>query len=250
MFCTWWWWAEMPLLNTANKLYLGTAEVGAAYLGTTKVWPSFSPAILTGLAVWFDAADYAAGVWPNRVAGKPSPVLKGSPAPVRTFKDATLPLVRFTVSEGRFRIAAGTGVNMTWTLVYVARMVPGFAGRIVNAIYPPANLLVGFWNGFEDVCYDNGFMTPNTQVSITSNWHLYSGDGIVGLTRFFGNGALLGTSTTSAGWNESLALSGYDAEVTSETCDCEIAEVCLYDRRLTGPDRAKVENYLRAKWGL
>jgi hypothetical protein len=29
----------MPLLNTADKLYLGTAAADAAYLGTNKVWP-------------------------------------------------------------------------------------------------------------------------------------------------------------------------------------------------------------------
>ena len=29
----------MPLLNTANKIYVGTTQVTKIYLGTTLVWP-------------------------------------------------------------------------------------------------------------------------------------------------------------------------------------------------------------------
>lgn len=31
----------MPVLNTADKLYVGSAAVSAVYLRTTRVWPPF-----------------------------------------------------------------------------------------------------------------------------------------------------------------------------------------------------------------
>jgi len=33
----------MPLLNTANKIYVGSALAAKVYLGTVQVWPSVSP---------------------------------------------------------------------------------------------------------------------------------------------------------------------------------------------------------------
>ena len=86
-----------------------------------------------------------------------------------------LPVVRFKPSEGRVRIAS-TGVHLDWTLVYVGRLTGPTPGRVVDAYYPPNNLLVGFWNGQQDVMYDNGFAS-NVYAPWTTDWKLYSGDG-------------------------------------------------------------------------
>jgi hypothetical protein len=43
-----------------------------------------------------------------------------------------------------------------------------------------------------------------------------------------------------------LNISGYAN--TEDTCDCEIAEVVLYNRKLSDSDRQTVEGYLRKKW--
>jgi hypothetical protein len=225
------------------------------------VWPpeaaapsGFSPDDLSGLAVWFDAADYTPGTWPNRGSGA-QPVFKGSPNPVISANTQNgLPLVRFTVSEGRLRIPSGTGVTYEWTLVYVARMVGPTYGRIVNGIYPPNNILVGWWNGNQDVMYDAGFAN-NSYVAWTTDWKMYSADGTVNYqesggqgSRLFSDGTLLGTLGSGQGWGGTLSISGYDAEVTSETCDCEIAEVVQYNRKLSDAERQQVEAYLHDKW--
>lgn len=143
-----------------------------------------------------------------------------------------------------------TGVTTNWTLVYVARQWGLVPGRIVTGIYTPANILVGWWTSQQDVAYDNGFMSPNTQQPWTTNWKMYSADGIVTntLTRFFGDGTLLGTTPTAQGWSGTFGISGYDPSGTQETCDCEVAEIAFYNRRLTGLERLDVENYMRQKW--
>ena len=237
------------LLKDAEKAYMGSEALTAIYLGETKVWPmaaAWTPASLPGLAVWLDAnqTGATAGYWENLGSG-PDGLIEGTPAPV-TRPDALegQAVVRFKPSEGRVRIA-NTGVHLDWTLVYVGRLVGPTPGRVIDAYYPPNNLLVGFWNGQQDVMYDNGFAS-NTYAPWTTDWKLYSGDGTTGLSRIFSNGVLLGSATTAAGWGGTFNISGY--AVTEETCDCEVAEVVQYDRKLSDTDRQQVEDYLREKW--
>ena len=248
---------RMTAINEADKLYLGAESVDRVYLGGDLVWEPtvavFAPDDLEGLAVWLDASQLGLGdgaavsPWPNLGGGADAPML-GSPAPkVRAGALNGLPVVRFTVSEGRVRMV-GTGITTSWTLVYVGRMAGPNPGRIVNAIYPTGgNLLVGWWNGNQDVMYDNGFAS-NTYVPWTTSWKLYAGDGQGSTSRLFSDGELLGTVGTAQGWGGTLSISGYDPTTAAETCDCEVAEVCLYDRKLSAGERSQVENYLREKW--
>lgn len=214
------------------------------------------PTDISGCTLWFDASQIPLGdgapvdPWPNLATPAMPGTMLGAPAPViRANALNGLPVVRFTHDLGRVRMTS-TGITTDWTLVYVARQWGLVPGRIVTGIYTPANILVGWWTSQQDVAYDNGFMTPNTQQPWTTDWKMYSADGIVTntLTRFFGNGVLLGTASTSQGWSGTFGISGYDPTGTQETCDCEVAEIAFYNRRLTGLERLDVENYMRQKW--
>jgi hypothetical protein len=206
--------------------------------------------------MWLDASQLplangaAVAQWPDLSGQNQVSTLISSPAPVvRSNAVNGKPVVRFKVNEGRFRWTA-TGVSIPWTVVYVGHLVAGGynSGRILNGIYTPNNILIGFWNGYEDVCYDAGFTAPDMRTAITNNWKMYSADGVVGLTRLYSDGVLLGTTATGLGFGGTLALSGYDPELSQETCDCEVAEVLLYNRCLSDAERQRVESYLRAKW--
>jgi hypothetical protein len=225
----------------------------------------FSPSDLSGLAVWLDAsqlglADGAdVSPWPNPGSG-PDGAIVGSPAPKVNAggSPSGLPVVRFTVSAGRLRMT-GTGIDLNYTLVYVGRMAPdGYsAGRIVNGAYQPANILFGWWNGYEDVAYAGTFLTPDARKAVTTNWHLYSADAqsLIEVThedympRLFSDGALLsGGGVMTEGWKGTFSISGYDPTAAAETCDCEVAEVVMYDRKLSDAERQQVEGYLHEKW--
>lgn len=258
----------MPVLNTADDLHLGTAQVDAVYLAATKVWPS-SPVTTDGLRIWFDASRLsqvtgaAVDPWPNLGPGGPG-LIVGSPAPKISANQLNgLKVVRFTVSEGRVRMT-GTGVDIAHTLVYVARMVPGgySKGRVVCASFPPPNFLIGWWDGNEDVAYSTtgAFFQPDTKAPATNNWRMYGSDAWEApnyYPRLFNDGVQLsvggvagGAATSADSFTNTFSINGYDPANADETCDCEVAEILLYDRKLSETERLQVENYLRMKWRI
>jgi hypothetical protein len=239
------------LLTDAKDVRVGTTAAKAVYAGTKQIWPAaaFKPSDLSGLKIWFDAADYLSGAWLNKAFGGAQATFVGSPNPVVGSTLNGKSVVRFKPNEGALRLAS-TGVATEWTTVYVGRIAGPTAGRVVTATYTPNNLLIGFWSGNQDVMYDNGFASPNTQTGWTTNWKMYSGDGTGSTSRLFSNGALLGTASTAAGWGGTFNLNGYSAAGAEETCDCEVAEVAQYNRKLSDAERQQVEGYLRTKWGL
>jgi hypothetical protein len=240
------------LLNTATKVYGGNALASKIYLGDTQVWPAASgewtPDNIAGLAIWLDAADYSTGPWTNKGTG-PAPVVLGSPDPVQNPNVLNgLPVVRFTPSSG-MRIQNGSGVDRDWTLVYIGRNVGPMMGRIVNAIYTPANLLVGYWTTFKDVMYDAGFTVPNQQKPVVhGEWNMYSGDGSGSISRLFSDGIHLGSVETAGGWQGTFSINGYSGSASDEMNDCEVAEVLLYNRKISDVERKQVEDYLHDKW--
>jgi hypothetical protein len=220
--------------------------------------PAFSPDSIAGLSVWFDAADVGpiTTQWPSKTGANHGAVL-GSPAPVVVPNALSgKSVVRFTVSEGRVRVT-GSGVTKDYTVAYVGRIAGPTPGRVLCAAYPSGgNLLFGFWTTYMDVAYATGgagFFTPDTRQPWMNAWKLYSGDCATPAVapRFFSDGALLGqhpTPPATDGFGGTLNLSGYGATGTEESCDCEVAEVLLYDRQLSDAERQQVEGYLRAKW--
>ena len=257
----------MPILNEADALYLGDEAVDAVYLGTEKLWPSlgWSPADLGGLAVWFDAsqlelADGAAvSPWPNLGSGADG-IIYGFPAPYPILRWNALnglPVVRFTTNEGRLRMT-GTGVGKNYTLVYVGRKWDAASqGRVLGCNYPQSNSLWGFWGAQMDVAHEGpiGFYAPNVPRATTTEWMLYSADSgpsVDYLPRLFIDGVFKSQiwASNGDGMNGTLNISGYDATGTQETSHCEVAEVVVYDHKLSDAERVQVEDYLREKWGL
>ena len=224
----------------------------------------WAPTEIAGLHVWLDAdqlglADGAAvSPWPNLGAGA-DPGIVGTPAP--KLKTGTLngkSVVRFTANEGRVRSAADWGGPIyDWTVIYVCRWWGTNVGRAFSIQYPPSNLLIGMHTSQPDTMYDNGTWLVlgtgwNGWTPGSAPWRLYGGDSKTSVgSRFFINGVQVnGLVSGVGGFSNGWALSGYDASGSSETMDLDVAELLIYDRRLTDPERVQVEDYLRAKWGL
>ena len=250
----------MPLSSAMDQFYVGNTPLVALYAGDQKIWPSgFTPNSLSGLVTWLDAAEYSTGSWPNKASG-PAVTLPGTPAP--TVSANTLngkPLVRFKGNEGKVRSVWETN-PVEWTLIYLTRWIGPNPGRAFSVQYPPSNLLVGMHTSQPDTMYNNGtWMVYGTgwngwTIGTTNPWRMYGADSTQSVgSRFFIDGMEIGTPVFNVGAQEGLyggwGLSGYGAG-NEETLDIEVAELVLYNRKLSDVDREQVEEYLRQKWGV
>jgi len=258
----------MPLLKDATAVKLGTTAVGAVYLGATKVWPTaFVPTQLAGLTLWLDAsqlalADGAAlASWPDLSGGGHHGNIVGTPGPtVRANALKGQRVIRFSKDQGRVRGVHGvyTGATLSpynFTLAYITRLWGPNVGRAYSSIYPSSgNVVVGFHSSAQDSCYLEGWISTGTGwTGSPGTWKLYSltarHDGTTYVPRFFLDGVLKGGPAGGSGSiGSEYALSGYDATGLSETMDCEVAELVMYNRELPDADRQTVEGYLRSKW--
>jgi hypothetical protein len=220
----------------------------------------FNPKSITGLAVWLDAsqlglADGAAvSSWPNLNGANPTVI----GTPVMTLKAGASPngkpAVRFSANQGALRGAWATNPD-AYTIMYVVRRWGAGTGRAFTAQYPPSNFIVGFHSSGQNLAYNNGvfiYGANNTWPSTPPDpWKLYGADSTVGTDfRFFIDGVYNGGNAGSpGGLTGGWALSGYaDASDPTETMDCDIGELVIYDHRLTLLERTQVENYLLSKW--
>ena len=248
----------MTALNYANKIFYNGAEASAVYVGSTKVWPGFKPTDIAGCAVWLDASklNLANGAnvttWTNLGSGT-QPVITGTPKYRTNALNTVMPCVRFNQGAGKLRMT-GTGVDKDWTIIYVGRRWSlNNPGRTVAA-HDPTNILIGT-HGYEgDQAYIEGWLTTGQSPPATTLWKMYGADSTsTAVARFFINGFLQvsGAATPARGWAGTLCISGYIDDqplATTQECDCEIAELVMFNRKLTDTERGQIERYLRAKW--
>src|SRR4029077_6525062 len=164
------------------------------------------------------------------------------------------PVVRFTHDEGMVR---GDGMcvdgSIPLTVMYVARIWGSTVWPIFSNNYPPHsyNFLVGAHIAGEPRMYDNGWGDAGAGwAAIPSPWKIYGAvctDTPAVLSTLYADGAVIGSTATSIGHDSEWNISGYTT-TSSETCDCEVAELICYNRALTPTERVQVEQYLQAKW--
>lgn len=217
-----------------------------------------------GLILHFDASTLGlangadVNPWPNLATPAIPGTVVGTPNP--TFQTGQINdgkgVVRFKAGAGRVRVSS-TGVSVPMTLLVVAHHNGAAATqqRIISTNYPPNNFLLGWWGpaggpGYQDAVYDGGWAAGEPSVTANNQWKLYSFDQVgANPVRLFSDGILTrngGSGSQNLGG--SLNISGQDATATTETSDCEVAEVFVYSRQLSDTERQLVENYLRNKW--
>ena len=251
----------MATITDIKDLYVGDVPAQSVYLGSSQIWvrpPAYDPNVpneISGLVSWLDGVDYTPGYWVNKGSG-PAVSIVGSPNMTVGPRLNGHSVVRFNVSQARVR-STWPYDKYEWTLLYVVRQWGQWPGRAWTVCYPPSNLLVGMHTTGYDTMYDNGaWLGPNGGGAVPwptppTGWRLYEAsrtalDG----TEFLINGVSYGKYSGAGGIDGSWGLSGYDPVTSQETMDIDVAEMVLYNRRLTFGERRKVEDYLRTKWGL
>lgn len=214
---------------------------------------------------WIDASQlhgYADGdpvsSWDD-VTGNGAPAtISGTTFNAPHFKTSIIngkPVIRFVASNSEaLRAYPNTGAGTTdpMTSIAVGSMKGTTNARLFGGIYPLLrNWLMGWWNGFEDVFYSEGFVS-STGPTPSGAWKIYDAVLTGSFTSFYNVGNLI--AANSGGFdniNNGVALSGYDATgATNELSDGDLAECLIYDSALGTSDRQKIEGYLAWKYGL
>jgi len=206
----------------------------------------FTPTSVTGGFLWLDAS-----------------LLSGSS--VTTFPSAT-PLYTYYMTgsgsvvsnglNGKNILGMNTGQNMSinasfsvtsWSFFFVSRQTGGTNRRVFIG---DGNKLYGYWGGYKNQLYQEGWNTPQSPVSDTS-WDLYS---IVEQNSSAG-GYFYRFGSNIATWASAYTLPSLFYINTGgccggETSDCQIAEMIMYNTVVAPSDARKIEGYLAWKWGL
>jgi hypothetical protein len=248
--------AELVMYN--RKLSDAERQQIESYLRVKwKPITEYKPINTSGCVVWLDASQLTGAdgstvaAWPNLGSG-PQPTVFGSPNPViRANALNGKPVVKTTGAQGTFRFS-GLGVDKDYTVAIVARKWTTKAGRVLAANYTAtaSNCLFGWWNVRSDCSYIEGWLTPDDVHIDDMNWRFYTGDASsTDAARLFKDGVLLrgGAATPAGGLKNTLCLSGHD-DTKTESADSEVAELVVFNRRLTDIERAQLEQYLRLKW--
>jgi hypothetical protein len=192
----------------------------------------------------------------------------GSPFPaISTNTLNGLKVVRFKANEGRVR--GNTGLSFSsqpapkgsnFTTFYVGRYIGPGAGYGMGGEYPNSS----FYHGITPSGDEGASLgTTSAAYTFTPTWwrqwcFTASHNGSVFNAQQFIDGAVFGyvTNTTNSSFiaqgslNDRYAISGFYDTTATQTCDCEIAEVLIYNRKLTDVERIQVQDYLNKKWGI
>jgi len=238
--------------TSIGQVFITAADTNGATTESAGLLPQ------GGLVVRLDASALAladgatVSPWPNVATPGIPGTMTGSPGP--TYRANAMNgqgVVRFSAGGGRMRMT-GTGVTTPFTLLVVARdwSVNAGAQRVITTdIGTGNNFLLGWWNGYQDTVFDGGWASGEPSVRATPIWKLYSFDKTgANPVRMFSNGvAIRNGGSGSSNLGGSLNISGHQSD-TAESCDCEVAELFLYNRVLSDAERQQVEAYLRNKW--
>ena len=219
-----------------------------------KSYPTTDLPVKGGLVMWMDAADdstfsYSSGTTVSQWRDKSGFNYHGTPltaGPTRSSSLNSRKVLTFTTSQsiGNLSFTMETSAN---TVFVVSRLTGTTNSRVLTAYYN--NWLLGHWGGLVNPYYAEGWVyyPPN---AADTTWRMYMGDWggpSNDLAAAYSNGTVLtsGSTVASAG-PKGLGINFQGGEPST----CEAAEIIVFNRLLTIPERRLIHTYLGQKWGI
>lgn len=209
--------------------------------------PSFLPSSISGLLLWNDASTLtqsngtALTNWPS------SGSITSVPCTGVVFTNQLngKPVVRFSTTQ---TWTPTVPTQSSYSLFFVTRQTGGTNKRVLQGT--SGNQLYGYWNGYKRALFIDNNPSQLSTAEADTDWDIFSHTRTAGSGFTFNwNGASQFTSSSSSA-NGLLGLAINTGASPSETSDCEVAEIILYNTQLSGPQVQIVENYLSQKWDI
>jgi fibronectin-binding autotransporter adhesin len=235
-------------LNGVNT-YTGATTVTAGTLKLNDNAP-VDPTTLGGILQRFDASNEASLVQSSGLITQWSDISgnnrhltqsnqNAQPKATAQTYDAK-PVVAF---DGNDLLASGSTVANPYTILTVARMDGTQNSRLISATN---NWLLGYWGGFQDRFYADGWVSqPNTAVD--TNIHFYGATGTGAVSTFYDGTTQIIQNAGGVSAPDRLALGGWGFNGT-ELSKGSVSEVIVFNRVLNATEIAQMNDYLRKKW--
>jgi hypothetical protein len=214
----------------------------------------FCPSSVPGLLLW------VAGDGPNTLAGNVVAEWQDLSGQKHSFVQAT-PSRRPSVVVGpggrpALQLSAAQQQTMTVdvnfpapvTVLYVARMTGAANARILSGL--KNNWLLGWWAGWMDQAFHEGWVTAIGGTAATTLPYAYASVNSGGQAAIYRNGKLIAVGQPQVGvaGPNGLSLSGHVAG--SEFSSCVVSEVLVYAGALGPLQRQAVEAWLNLRYKL
>lgn len=261
----------MPLLNTADAVYVGANPATRVYLGSALVWeaaPAGPPATVPGLLRWLVADDIlqadntAVASWRDRVSGAATQATSGLQPTLQTGEVNGHAVVRFDGVDD-WMTTPSTALNSDLTVISVCKFTTATSGRgpvgldgaggrvfIMRYDIPGGVNNAAFisYNSTSGTVFDN--QTPYTP----TNWNVITGARSANTAQVFVNGTSSAATTGTAGLvgrsgSFVIAVGRADTFNTSYLPG-DIAEILVYDHALTSGERATVHSYVQNTYAI
>jgi len=163
------------------------------------------------------------------------------------------PVVTFDSDRDYMATAYNFDPHTEYTIFSVARYTGGDNERVISSA--TRNWLFGFHGNGTERWHAEGWIYAGPTGNADANWHIHAGhinSEADPRASFWADGLLQVAGSTGSGAGNHmigrLALGGY--RDNNEESNCEIAEILIFDRVLTGGERQHVGLYLDNKYGL
>lgn len=230
------------------------------FAGKSPDYEPLVPIPLNGLKLWLDAGaatfqDTGATVVANDgdpvafwddLSGNAGAVSQTTGTRAGTLRTNVLnghPVVEFDGTEDRLENTVNYGVPST--VIYVGRILGANRRRVLGG--RSNNWLLGYHSGYKNRFYGQGWLhQPNTAV-VDNEWNLFVGQINAGLfARLYTNGNQQAANTGPTQGPNGISVGGS----SNQWSYSQAAEVIIYDRVLTDPEREAIEAYLNEKYSI
>lgn len=227
---------------------LTTAALAAVVVHSSSI-ASTPPNELPGLVTWLDTSDLSGTdgdlvtTWTDKASGHNDMTTNVGHEP--TLATGVLnghPVISFTPSDVLYN--ESLSIPDTWTVMVVERFSGATKSRLLKGY--TGNWLLGGWGGMYNIAYYEGWVHESGPPGDTM-WRLYEGtsDGTTG-SLYTGGQLIAQAGAVSAPQGLSFNIGDFG----NESSDLQVAEIVVFNRKLSDNERMRLERYFHAKWGV
>jgi len=249
-----------------NPEEIASISFGAASVSSPSAAPTASSLPVTdGLAAWLDAGDPATlfqtpeGAQPVAAGNQPVGLWRDKSGNDNHFQQAkpeSRPRLTKTAIGNKpsitFETKHSTSLPANFpapvTVVYLGRLTGGSNARVLSAI--SNNWLLGFWGGAKNQGFYEGWVSPSGSPPADNLPHVFASivRGPGQSSEVWADGVQVAANQNGVTGPNGLAINS--GRYPGEVSDCQVAEILVYSRALSGDERSQIESYLRSKWGV